>query len=119
MKYLLVILVSALALVSPAWAQQATSTAPVHPGAANQNQIIITADEWKELRDARAAAIKAHPELLQENTELIEKIRAFEAKLNAAMIKANPSIAPLMVKYKANTTPPGDAPASTPTSMSK
>jgi hypothetical protein len=104
MTRLALLLIAALTLAGTAWAQPAgPAPASTHSGtpAAAASQIEITADEWQELRAARSAAIKANPDLVAENTQLMEKIRALEAKLNAAMVKTDPSIVSILGKFEA------------------
>ena len=120
MKRLAFSLLITLSLTGSAWAQQA-GTAPVHssqPSAKSlANQIVITSQEWQELRTARASAIKAHPELVAENSALMQKISAFETKLNAAMAKTDPTVSPLLTKFDASR-PQAATTASTPPPVS-
>jgi hypothetical protein len=62
----------------------------------------LSPDEWQELRMARMAALKANPELITKAVQLSEKLRQFEQKLNAAMLKTDPNIAPVLAKFAAN-----------------
>lgn len=59
----------------------------------------LTPDEWQELRTARAAALKANPQLVKKNAELSAKLREFQQKLDAAMLKTDPSLAPYLASY--------------------
>lgn len=116
MKSNLLFLVLALSAAGTTLAQQAAptlppghSTPPPTPTGTGTNA--ITPGEWQALRTARAAAIQANPDLLSENKKLIERMRAFEDKLDAVMIKADPTVAPILAKFEANRPHPGTSPA--------
>ena len=121
MKRLIMLLfVAGLALTGTAWAQQAESTSASKspPGETHAEAVptIITSDEVMELHEARSAAIRAHPELIADMQKLMEKSRVLEARINAAMIKADPGIAPLIAKVEArrNRQPEGMSPSPSP-----
>ena len=121
MKQLALLFIAGLSLTGTAWAQQAgsapaSSPPNLPPGAppAGTGQIMITPDEWQELRAARSAALQANPDLLARHNKLLERMRALEDKLDAAMIKANPAIAPIIAKFEGNRPHPG-TPAPPPT----
>ena len=44
--------------------------------------------------------MKANPNLLSESAAIAEKMRAFQQKLDAAMIKENPKVAPMVAKLE-------------------
>jgi len=114
MKRLLLLFAAALTLTATVRAQQA---GPTPASAAAAQPISISADEWQELRAARAAAIQANPDLVAENTRLMEKMRDLETKLNAAMIKTDPAIAPTLAKFEAQrqrSAAPGPPPTAPP-----
>jgi hypothetical protein len=122
MKQLALLLIMALPLSGTVWAQQAGSTpaSPTRPpsgapppGAPPTGANQITPDEWQELRAARSAAFQANPDLVAENRKLSEKMRALEDKINVAMVKADPTIGPIIAKLEANRPHPG-APAGSP-----
>jgi hypothetical protein len=77
---------------------------PVSPinnvSVANNNTLSPT--EWQELRTARTAALKANPDLVTRASQLSEKMRQFQQKLNAAMVKTDPNIAPVLAKFAGN-----------------
>jgi hypothetical protein len=83
---------------------------------------VITPEEWQELRAARNAALQANPDLITEHNKLLERMRALEDKVDAAMIKADPTITPLIAKFESNrphlgtsaTTPANSSPAAAP-----
>jgi hypothetical protein len=56
------------------------------------------------LRLARIAAVKANPALLTQAAHLSEKMRAFMKKLEAAIIKTDLNVAPVIAKIE-NTHP--------------
>jgi len=125
----LALLIVVLSLAPTAWAQQAVSntTFPIHPPSGapppgvpstGANQITITPAEWQELSAARTAAFQANPDLLAENRKLSEKMRALMDKINAAMVKADPTIAPIIAKLEANRPHPGTPASSPPTTPS-
>ena len=47
---------------------------------------------------ARSAALQANPDLIVENKKLMDRMRALEDKLDAIMIKSNPTIAPIIAR---------------------
>jgi len=118
----LALFIVVLSLAPTAWAQQASNTTlPIHPspGAtpgvpiSEANQIMITPAEWQELSAARTAAFQANPDLVAENRKLSEKMRDVMDKINAAMVKADPTIGPIIAKLEANRPHPG-APVGSP-----
>jgi hypothetical protein len=121
MKQSVLLFFVALSMAGTAWAQQAEPTHNLPPGAppapAGLSQIAITPNEWQELRAARSAAIQANPDLVAADKKLRERMRAFEDKVDAAMFKANPSIAPLIAKFEAGRQRPG-MPAGSPSPAS-
>jgi hypothetical protein len=108
MKRLTLLLGTVLSLAGTAWAQTTLPANHLPPG----GQVTITPEEWQELRAARAAAIKANPSFIAENAKLLARMRALEDKLDAAMIKADPTITPVIAKFEANRPRPG-APTTT------
>ena len=108
MKRLTLLLIVAASLTGTASAQQAGSTPPSHTnlpsGAppAGANQFTITPDELMELHTARSAAINAHPDLIAETQKLMERMHALNGQINAAMIKIDPGVAPIIAKVEAN-----------------
>jgi hypothetical protein len=59
----------------------------------------LTPEEWQELRTARAAALKAKPQLVKKNAEIATELREFQQKLDAAMLKTDPSLLPYLASY--------------------
>src|SRR5580698_608809 len=108
MKRFMLLLILALSLSGTIWAQQTvptpaapppTTPAGAPPVAANPGQ--ITPVEWQELRAAHAAALQANPDLTAESRKLAERMHAFEDKIDAAMVKADPTLAPIIAKIEA------------------
>jgi len=113
MKRLPLLLIAAVSLAGTAWAQQAPNFPPGAPPTGG-SPIAITPDEWQELRAAHSAALQANPDLVAEHTKLLARMRTLEDKINAAMIKSDPTIAPIIARFEANrprpTTPPATPP---------
>jgi len=104
----LVLGVCLLAPVSNAIA--ANSPAPTTSSfSANSNT--LSPQEWQELRNARQEALKADPDLMVKAQQLALKIRAFQDKLNAAIIVADPKTASIIGKMD-NRRPESKAPVS-------
>jgi hypothetical protein len=61
---------------------------------------VMTADDWQEVRTARAAAVAANPNLMTVSKALADKMRKFEGSLDAAMVKAHPDVAPVISKFE-------------------
>lgn len=101
----------AIFLAPAVWAQQvgSNSTSVSLPPSAAQSQgapaethpITLTPDEWQELRAARTSALQANPDLIEENRRLSDKMRDLAGKIDAAMIKSDPTLAPIIAKLEA------------------
>ncbi len=63
---------------------------------------MLTPEEREQLKDAREAALKANPSLETEGKDLMAKMEAYKKKLNAAMIKADPKVEPLITKMESH-----------------
>lgn len=59
----------------------------------------VTRAEWKLLRRTRAAALAANPALGTSGKDLLKRKNAFDAKVNAALAKEDPGLAPLVKKF--------------------
>jgi hypothetical protein len=90
------LLVSAMAenAGSPNTASPSNQSAPK----LSTNNNPLTPEEWQKFRVARQAALKANPELLTKSAQLTMEMRAFQDKLNAAIIEADPKVAPIVAK---------------------
>lgn len=53
----------------------------------------LTLSDWKKLRAARAAAFAANPDLAAESKKLVKQRKDLDAKIDAALRKADPSTA--------------------------
>ena len=60
----------------------------------------LTQDDLAQLRTARFAALKANPDFDAKAVQLAAKLRSFQQKLTAAMIKADPKVAPVVAKIE-------------------
>lgn len=76
------------------------SGGPSSSASAATNSNAITPAQWQELRTAREAAIKANPALIAKSMELAQKMRAFQQKLDAAIIQDDPGLAPMIDKLE-------------------
>ena len=79
----------------------------------------LSPDEWQQLRSARVAALKANPDLITKAAQLSTKLRQFEQKLNAAMLKTDPNIAPILAKFAATQSASHPNPPPPPKAQSK
>lgn len=78
----------------PAVAAKPSSPSPLlHPTA-------LSPTEWQKINTARAEVMKANPDLLKKSDDLAAEMKAFQQKLDAAMVKANPNIAPTVTKLE-------------------
>jgi hypothetical protein len=113
MKNILLILTLGVALACPSFAQADDTTAS--PGGYHDRGMgSLTDAQKKELKAAREAAFAADPSLKTEADALkasresgtppsdADKAswKAFQEKLNAAMIKADPNVAPILALIK-------------------
>jgi len=101
MKRILLLLALGAFLSVPAFAQSqgsagtSTQTAPKHDGPpVGRHMDGLTPEEHHELMAAHQAAMQANPDLEQEQ-------KALQDKINAAMIKADPNVAPIIAKMEA------------------
>ncbi len=125
MKSLLILTLGAL-LACPflARADSATNDAPPGPppgGPGGHHMKFLTEAEKAELKKAHEAALAADPSLAKEDADLKaaheagtppteeEKadMKAFHEKMDAAMVKADPAVAPILAKIKAHHHGPG------------
>jgi hypothetical protein len=90
------------------------SPAPGAPPPSPLTQVSLTPNDMQELRAARSAALQKDPNLQTDGLKIMERMRAFEDKLDAAMVKSDPTLAPLVAKFEAGrprtTTPPATQP---------
>jgi hypothetical protein len=59
----------------------------------------LTQDDLAQLRAARMAALKANPDFNTKAAQTATKLRAFQEKLVAAMVNADPTVAPIVAKF--------------------
>ena len=62
----------------------------------------LTPAERKQLMTDHEAALKANPDLATQEKDLREKLRVVEKQIDAAMIQADPSVAPIIAKLHAD-----------------
>ena len=104
MKRLLLLLTLGAALTCPSFAQSTNSTntppSPPPPGGGHHGGM-LTDEERQELHAAHDAALQADPDLAAEGKDLQAKMQAYHQKLDAAMIKADPKVEPIITKMEA------------------
>jgi outer membrane protein TolC len=105
-----------LFMTGTAWPQTASTNAAPQPAQASA----LTPDEDREVNSAINAALTSNPDLSAEENALMAKLsaargaggqvdpnlktelHAFNDKLSAAMVKADPKVAPLLAKIAAS-----------------
>jgi hypothetical protein len=124
MKSILLTLVLGTLMACPALAQRSDSTNAPPPGGPPEGHRhgmdFLTDAEKTELKKAHDAAIAADPSLATEEQSMKEKMeavrdsgnppseedkaafKAFHEKMDAAMLKADPGVAPILAKIKAH-----------------
>jgi len=95
---------------APALASPNGTTKP----APNTPAVKLTTEDMQELRTARTAAIQANPALLTGNKAIGDQMRDFQIKLDAAMIKIDPTIAPVIAQFQNDRKPPASPAPTTP-----
>ena len=131
MKRLLLVLTLGAVLGSPTFAQSTDSTKqppPPPPGGHHHGMDFLTDAEKQELHKAHDAAVAADPTLASDeksigeqmkaaheagekpSADLIAKAHAAREKMDAAMVKADPDVAPILAKIKAHHHGPGGPP---------
>lgn len=104
MKRILLLLSLGAILTCPSFAQDQDSTnaAPQGPppgeGPPGGG---LTPDERQELKSAHDAALQANPDLAAQEKQLREEMDALHKQIDAAMIKADPNVAPIIAKMQA------------------
>lgn len=67
---------------------------------------VLTPAEWQHIQAARQAALKANPDFDQKAMQLAAQLQALQQKVDAAMAKADPNVAPIMAKLDGGHPPP-------------
>jgi hypothetical protein len=62
------------------------------------NTGLLVAQQWQELRNDRETALRNNPDLATEYRTLVAEMDAQQKKLDAAMISADPKVAPVVAK---------------------
>ena len=82
-----------------------TNVAPANPApnipSAFSHTLFISSDELQRLRADREAALRVNPDLAAEEKEIISEIQAQQDKFDAAAIKADPKVAPIIARLTA------------------
>jgi hypothetical protein len=82
-----------------------TNAAPGNPAANTSppapHPALVSPSEFQQLRAAREAALQANPDLAAEYKQIINDMQIQQAKFDAAMIKADPKVAPIVAKLVA------------------
>ena len=60
----------------------------------------LTPEERDKIKAAHKA-VKNNPEVVQARTKMIEQVKAFRGTRTTAMLKADPSLAPILEKFDA------------------
>jgi Spy/CpxP family protein refolding chaperone len=132
MKSLLILTLGAL-LACPflVRADSATNDAPPGPPpgepGGHHGMKFLTEAEKAEFKKAHDAALAADPTLAKEDADMKaahdagtppdkEAMKAFHEKMDAAMVKADPAVAPILAKIKAHHHGPGGPPPPPPDS---
>jgi hypothetical protein len=98
--------------VSPQADSQGSSDAQGTEGPRGHRHGMLSQEDREKLRAAHDAAMKDNPDLAQEDKDLHDKMDALQKEIDAAMVKADPSVAPLIAKMeeerKHHHGPPGE-----------
>jgi len=81
-------------------AGQPNAPAVTHP-TAPPTPALMPAGDWVKYRDARQAALQADPSLQTAYTAILKEMDAQQTKLDAAMVKIDPQMAPVVAKLEA------------------
>jgi CHASE3 domain sensor protein len=117
MKNALVVLIFLIAVAAVTWGiwtshksstkvleSQAPSTVPaqvVKPFHPPPSSNFLAVNEWQELRSVRETTLKNNPDLAAEYKALLAEMDEQQKDLEAAMIKADPKVAPIVAKLEA------------------
>jgi len=107
MKKVLALVALSLGLGGLARAQSAAATnsialsSPPHVAPGQPvNPNAITPAELQELQLARRKAFQANPDLQKEAVALVEKMHAFQHKLDQEILQVDPKVAPVVTKIE-------------------
>jgi hypothetical protein len=118
MNMLLLFLMLGLSSLGNVWSQPASGShaSSPHPALGKVPTAYadaITPSEWQELRTARDTALKKNPDLVEAGKQLDQKLRDFQRKLDLAVLKIDPTVAPIVAQLESipgpaqpSTTPP-------------
>lgn len=85
-------------------AAQEPSGAPkplVRPSPPPVSSGLLAMNEWQELRRVREATLENNPDLKAEYKSLLAQMDEQQKKLDAAMVNADPKVAPIIAKLEA------------------
>jgi hypothetical protein len=82
-------------------AAHAPATPPGAAPAASTHAGMLAPNEWQEFRSARQAILQSNPDLNTEYKAIIQAMQDQQAKLEEAMVKADPKVAPIVAKLAA------------------
>ena len=72
------------------------------PSSGQTNRVAnLTPEDMQELRTARTNAMQSDTNLMADGKNIADKMRKFEDALDAAMVKSDPSLAPIIAKFEA------------------
>jgi len=86
--------------VSSSFPAKAPPTNPASEASHPRTAPFLVQSEWQEYHSARQKVLQANPELASEYKELIEQETAQQRALDAAMIQADPKVAPVVAKLE-------------------
>jgi len=84
--------------VPVASASTSPNNPPPNPPPSTANTSFISQSDFQKLRAARDAVLQANPDLAAEYKQIIKAMDEEQKELDAAMIKADPKVAPLVAK---------------------
>ncbi|MCE0523059.1 MAG: hypothetical protein LV480_09130 [Methylacidiphilales bacterium] len=102
MKRIVLLLALGALTASSSFAQSPNSTnpPPPPPGGGGPHGMLTDAEK-QELHKAHDAAFQANPDLASQEKELNQEMDALHKKIDAAMIQADPAVAPILAKMEA------------------
>jgi Spy/CpxP family protein refolding chaperone len=109
MKSSLLIASLALCLTGSVWLKaDDTDSSPPPPDDGGHHHFggDLSHDDWAKLKAAHEAAIQANPDLAAEEKQLHEMQKDYMQKMHDAMVKADPSVEPILEKMHHHHGPP-------------
>lgn len=81
-------------------------TAAIRSDWSKADASLLTPAQWLTLRATRAQVLQANPDLYAANQALLVRQKSLDAKIDAALGQADPSLVPLLLKLKARDSHP-------------